>query len=179
MKSHLLSARGRKTLLGLTALAATAAAVFGLTRNSSTQEKPRRLPPIVSQVKSVEVVSARVVNEGGPFEHIQIEVRNTTDRDIISLGVESGDSKDSAAIHKNGFSAEPPQVVLPAHGTMTIEYPWTSVMKGHPLRVAAVIYADNEEEGDELALGSMRRSREQARAKAAEKKAAEEKGARP
>ena len=165
MKLNLPLARGQKTLLGLAALAAVAIAVFGLTRISSTQEKPRKLPPIVSQVKSVEVVSARFLNEGEPGEAIELTIKNHTDRNIVYLLVEAGDERDTVAVGANGFREEgtPPEVVLPAKGTTTIEMATNTLPAGHALRVAAVAFEDGLEEGTKAGILSVRRSRERER----------------
>ena len=151
--------------LGIICFAAVSIAAFAGSRAKFSQARQEsradaQSPKIVSRVKSLEVVSASVEDRDGPGATAVIEVRNNSDRAIIAIALEAGDGKDASGVSLNGFRREPPAVVLKPHGTVKMRMALSNVRPGFPIRIAGVLYADGTEEGDESALGTMRRQKE-------------------
>jgi hypothetical protein len=106
------------------------------------------------------VVRTKIINEGTPAVGVSVEVRNNSDKAIMSIDLVCGDG----AVTKNGLTDEEnPLVVIPAHGTTTIEMSFSEMAADAPLIVSAVTYADGTEEGDEKSLLIMHKIRERDR----------------
>ncbi|HEX8560884.1 MAG TPA: hypothetical protein VF668_22510 [Pyrinomonadaceae bacterium] len=132
---------------------------------SLTRQEPKgnpRLPRVISQVKSLEVVSVAIEGQDESKALVSIEVRNNSDKAIIAVAVESGKGEDVSGVSLNGFKAadEPPAIVLKPHDAVKVRMPLRNVHPGLPVRVASVMYADGSEDGDESALGALRRQKE-------------------
>jgi len=156
-------------ILGLGVICFTAVSVMAFAGSgagsSSAGQEPKgspKLPTVISQVKSLEVVSTAIEGQDESKALVSIEVRNNSDKAIIALAVESGKGEDVSGVSLYGFKAadEPQAIVLKPHGTVKVRMPFRNVHPGSPIRAASVMYADGSEEGDESALGALRRQRE-------------------
>jgi hypothetical protein len=127
------------------------------------QETKPEVPKVISKVKDLEVISQTIdyADETSPV--VVIEIRNNSDLPVIAISVESGDEKDASAISTVGLQTgdEPAHVVLAPHGIITMRMPVGSILPGKPFKIAAVIYADETEDGEKIARESLRRQREQ------------------
>jgi hypothetical protein len=149
--------------LGITCFAAVSIMAFaasGIRLGGAPQE--RRLPVIISQVNSLEVVSAALEGQDESTTVVSIEIKNNSDKAVIAIAVESGKGDEVSGVSLYGFKAanEPSAVVMKPHGTLKVRMPLRSVRPGQPIRIASVMYADGGEEGDESGLGALRRQKE-------------------
>jgi hypothetical protein len=149
----------------ITALVVAADGVFSARRQqpSLPQEQPRvtSMPPVFSKVKKLEVVRTWIVDAGTPAMRAAVEVRNNSDKAVMAVDLVSGEG----GVTRNGLTDEEhPIVVIPPHGTTTLEMTFASMTFGAPLVVAAVTYADGTEEGDAASLKAMHQVRAHGRA---------------
>jgi hypothetical protein len=133
-------------------------AFAGFTKTRQTQRKRvTTLPPTYSKVKSIQVVGAKVINEGTLAAGVAVEVKNNSDQAVMAIDLVCGEG----AVTKNGLTDEEnPIVVIPAFGNTTIEMSFSEMTPEAPLVVNAVTYADGSEEGDEKSLRAMHKARE-------------------
>jgi hypothetical protein len=159
----------------LTILAACLLCVFVLgvvgiammQRRAQEQEIPR----VISKVKSLEVMSVKIVRDGDPTTALAIEIRNKSEKPVIAFSVESGDDKDASGIDINGMTSdEPPTTVIEPYGTRTVELPMGDVHPGKIVKVAGAIYADQSEDGDELSLRSIHQHQKRDKAETLKRK---------
>ncbi len=144
-------------------------------RDAEKQQEANQVaavPKVISRVKDLEVISTAIKRQSEPSAAVAIVIRNNSDKPIIAIAIESGDEKDAAGISTDGFKNgdEPPSVILPPHGTITMEMALGSLLPGKPLKVAGVMYADETEDGEELTRKTLRGHRDKAKAKGPTKK---------
>jgi hypothetical protein len=156
-------------ILGLGIICFTAVSIMAFVgsgvrvgRTPQESKSSPKLPTIISQVKSLEVVSATLEGQDESKALVSIEIRSNSDKAIIAIAVESGKGDEVSGVSLYGFKVgdEPPAIVLKPHGTLKVRMPLRSVHPGSPVRIASVMYADGSEEGDESALGALRRQKE-------------------
>jgi len=130
----------------------------GFTKPRQTQRKlVTAVPRTYSKVNSIQVLSARVINEGTPSAGVAVEVYNTSEKAVMAIDLVCGEG----AVTKNGLTDEEnPIVVIPPFGSTTIEMSFSEMSPEAPLVVSAVTYGDGSEEGDEKSLRAMHKARE-------------------
>ena len=97
------------------------------------------LPPVISSIKGIEVVSAFIDEHG----RANITVVNKTGKGITALAISSGNftfSDDNALTQS--------ATLIPPYGSYTFEEPVSNLRARTALRVSAVLYDDETEEGD-------------------------------
>jgi len=99
------------------------------------------LPPVVSSIKGIEVVSAFIdVNRSA-----NITVVNNTGKGITALAMSYGNSMFS---DDYGLTQDNPKTLIPPYSSYTF-YEAVSNLRAHtPIRISAVLYDDGTEEGD-------------------------------
>lgn len=147
----------------------------GSTASKQQEERGRRredvkLPEIISKVRSLEIVSTEVKGTNGTATDVEIKIRNNTDKPVIAIVVEVGDKKDASGITVNGFNEGdvPPKVVLEPYGTVSVDFPLGHLKHfkvGTPIRISAVMFADDTDEGEIESLKTMRGQRAHYKAK--------------
>lgn len=133
-----------------------------LSKQEPIPKIPTDIPLLFSQVKTLEIVSARIINENTPAAGVSVEVRNNSHKAVMAVDLVSGDG----AVTKNGLTDEDnPIVVIEPYGTTTLEMTFGEMTPGAPLIVSAATYADGTEEGDAKSLEAMHliRKRDKAR----------------
>ena len=116
------------------------------------QKPAREVPPVYSIVNTVTVVSVKVIDADTSVPSVSVEVRNNSDKAIMAIDLVAGEG----AVTKNGLTDEDnPIVVIPPHGTTTIEMTFSAMTPGAPLVVSAVTYEDGTDEGDEKSIRAM------------------------
>lgn len=149
-----------------------AAAVVGV-RATRHRRQQRELPPVVSKVKDIEVVSAVIREPEGDAPFVEIVLWNNSARSVIAVAVESGDEHDASGIITGDFRGddEPPNVIIEPYGSKTMTMLVSNLLPGKPLKVSGAMFADGGEDGEEITLKSMRdfRNRENAAKNAAKK----------
>ena len=117
------------------------------------------LPPIVSTVKTLEIVRIKLKNAAQDAT-VEIELRNNSPKTIVSVNIESGDDRDSSGTTQTGFRGNPPKVVVLPNETFNMDFSLSNVIRGLPIRINGVFYADGSEDGEAKVLERMRRMRE-------------------
>jgi hypothetical protein len=118
------------------------------------------IPTVSSKVKTIEVLSTKLIREGTPGVGVSVEVKNNSEKPVMAIDLVCGDG----AVTKNGLTDEQnPIVVIPPYGTTTIEMSFGEMTADAPLVVSAVTYSDGTEEGDAKSLGIMHKIRERDR----------------
>lgn len=167
MKSHI---RKTRTLIVLCLVFLIAICALGVTA-IKRQQAATHLPKVISKVKNLEVVGVTIKGEGEANIAV-IEIRNESDKPIIAITIESGDADNAAGVTFNGFNDgdESPTVVLEPHSITTVDFALSNVMHGHPIKIGAVMYVDDSEEGDEISLQTLRGQKHHYKAKDSKKK---------
>jgi len=168
------------SVITLIAVSLISVGVFSAKRqqpNKQEQQQPRvtSMPPVLSQVKNLEIVRTWIEDPGTPHAGAAVEVRNNSNLAVMAIDLVSGDG----GVTTNGLTDEEhPIVVIVPHGTTKLFMNFGSMTFGAPLIVAAVTYADGSEEGDEASLKTMHRARAHDKAQIkAEKEQRSKKGA--
>lgn len=133
--------------------------------NSKEEPQATQLPPIISKIKTLEVVNARIINPGTRDALVLIDVKNNSPRPIVSVNVESGDKKDTSGTMISGFGIDPPKIIIEPFGMYTLDFPITSIIRGLPIRISGVIYANGSEDGEPRSRENMRKTNENERIK--------------
>jgi len=99
------------------------------------------LPPVISSIKGIEVVSAFIDGNGSA----NITVVNKTGKGIAALAFSYGTSMFS---DDYGLTQDNPKTLIPPYSSYTF-YKSISNLRVHtPIRASAVLYDDGTEEGD-------------------------------
>ena len=99
------------------------------------------LPPVISSIKGIEVVSAFIDGNGSA----NITVVNKTGKGIAALAFSYGTSMFS---DDYGLTQDNPKTLIPPYSSYTF-YEAASNLRAHtPVRASAVLYDDGTEEGD-------------------------------
>lgn len=136
--------------------------------NSEKQQDPKQVfvaPKVISKIKDLEVINTTIKRQGEPSAAIAIEIRNNSEKPIVAVAVESGDEKDASGTSANGFRAEgeTPSIILPPHGTITMEIAISNLIADKPLKIAGVLYADETEDGEGPAIKTLRGQKDKAK----------------
>jgi hypothetical protein len=117
-------------------------AIYG---TSGPQKQAERvtdtLPPVISSIKGIEVVSAFIDEHGTA----NITVVNKTGKGIIGLAMSSGNFTFS---DDYGLTQDNPKTLIPPYSSYTFYEPVSNLRAHTPIRVSAVLYDDETEEGD-------------------------------
>lgn len=150
------------SLITLVAIASLLTVATPNPRNSEKQQEESKqtvvTPKVISKIKDLEVINTTIKRQGELSAAIAIEIRNNSEKPIIAIAIESGDEKDASGTSTDGFKGEgeTPSIILAPHGTITMEIATSNLLTGKPLKVAAVIYADNTVDGEEPAIKTLR-----------------------
>ena len=98
------------------------------------------LPPVISSIKGIEVVSAFIDEHG----RANITVVNKTGKGITALGFSFGNAtfSDDNALTKSA-------TLIPPYGSYTFYEPVSNLRAHTPIRASAVLFDDGTEEGDD------------------------------
>ncbi len=99
------------------------------------------LPPVISSIKGIEVVSAFIDGNGSA----NITVVNKTGKGIIALAMSHGNSMFS---DDYGLTQDNPKTLIPPYSSYTFYEPVSNLRAHTQIRVSAVLYDDGTEEGD-------------------------------
>jgi hypothetical protein len=99
------------------------------------------LPPVISSIKGIEVVSAFIDGNGSA----NITVVNKTGKGIMTLAFSYGNSMFS---DDYGLTQDNPKTLIPPYSSYTFYEPVSNLRAHTPIRASAVLYDDGTEEGD-------------------------------
>lgn len=127
------------------------------------------LPLIISQVTGIEVVKATLKDEGTAHPFAVLELKNKSDKPVIAVTVEIGEPEEADGVTTNGFKdgGESPSIIMEPNASVTVLLSLNNAKPGEPIRVSAVVYVDNSEEGEKTALETVHAQREHYRSKKA------------
>jgi hypothetical protein len=151
-------------VIGVFGLATVAKPGFGqtLTAPRAKVQKPSppkvtdTLPPVVSKIADITVLSAKIENQGKEDASVAIELRNETSKAVTGVTLTFGE----VSIGKDGgIFSDVPSTMIEPHGTLTIRFAVSNLEKDVPIYVAAVVYADGSEKGEDVVLELMHQQR--------------------
>jgi hypothetical protein len=125
------------------------------------------LPPVVSKVDDLTVLSAKIENQGKEDAGVAIEIRNETKKAVTAVTLTFGEVSIG---EDGGIFSDVPSIIIEPQGTLTIRFPLSNLEKDVPVYVAGVIYADNSEKGDDVVLELMHQQRNSEKLKRDSKK---------
>ncbi len=141
------------------------AVVFSAKRHQpNRQQQSKRvieLPAVVSHVPKLEIENIRVKDPGTSDATAVIEIRNNADSAVMAVEISTKNGGDSAAVNEDGLDdADNPKVVIPPHGTTTLEMTFGEMIADAPIVVSAAVFSDGSEQGEKWSLDAMRGVRE-------------------
>lgn len=120
-----------------------------------------KLPPIEHKVAGVRIVKAILEKPGTPDARVVLKFRNYTDVAVTDFTITAGDISVGP---DGGLDNDVPETVLEPRGTRTLELPASNFEKDAPIVLAAVVYADGNEEGEDIVLEMIHNRRADAKA---------------
>ena len=145
------------------AVLSASAVIVAASKPASQRATEDALPPVISQVKGIEVLSVAGKREG-ERKVVVIELRNNSGKAVTTIAIESAtaDNKEASGITSSSPNDnEGWEAIIEPYGTTTKEFPLSYVKPGQPVQVVGAVYADGTEEGDDYTRESMRRSRDE------------------
>lgn len=141
-------------------------AVISLRTDVKGQRKAPELPPLISKVASLEIVTSRMEDEGRAGT-VVLELRNNSDKSIIAMDFEAGNKRDSSGVVISGiYDGDVKPMVLAKPGETFVEtIALTNFLQGFPLNVSAVMYEDGTTEGEKASVNRLQRSAKERRTK--------------
>jgi hypothetical protein len=149
----------------LLAASTISVAVFSAKRQQPSKQKQQKrvmeLPPIVSHVPRLAIASITVRDAGTTDPRAVIEIRNNSDLAVMAVEISTKNGGDSGAVNADGLDdPDNPKVVIPPHGTTTLEMSFSEMIVDAPLVLSAAVFADGSEDGDKWSFDAMRAVRE-------------------
>lgn len=118
-------------------------------------------PRMMSKVKDLEIINARIVRAGSDAPGVTFEIRNNSHRAVMAVDIMCGD----AGMSKDGLGDEEhPTVVIEPYGTLTVEMN-DEMSPGLPIVLSGATFEDGIEEGSDISLKAIHRGREHERAR--------------
>ena len=116
------------------------------------------LPPVVSSIKGIDVIYAFIDDKG----LANITLINKTGKPIVGLSLSAGNLTFS---DDNGIGQDNPKILIAPNDSYTFQESVANLKGNETIRVSAVFYADNSEEGDEAVRKNIHEERERQRQK--------------
>ncbi|HYG83056.1 MAG TPA: hypothetical protein VD861_21850 [Pyrinomonadaceae bacterium] len=160
---------------------------LALTKSSKNSPPPKvsqeqqqfatTMPLIISQVKDMEVVEAKLKNPGTKDVIAVLNIKNKSNKSVVAVSVETGEPEEAYGVTVNGFKEgdEPPEAVIEPHGTITVELRLDNAKPGDPIRVSGAVFGDESEDGEKTALETIRAQRKHTKSQKAPKSSPAEK----
>ncbi len=134
-----------------------AASVVRITavKRSAGQQHPQieyvtdTLPPIVNKTGKLKIVKATLENPGTPEARVVLKIRNKSNVAVTAFTITNGDFSVGP---DGGISVDEPVTVIEPHETTTFDISAGSFERDVPIILAAVLYADGTEEGQDIVL---------------------------
>ena len=120
------------------------------------------LPPIVHKVRKLRIVKATIENPGTPQATVVLKFRNNSDVAVTAFTITNGDL---SVGQDGGISVDEPVTVIEPHGTTTFDIPVGNFERDVPIILAAVLYADGTQEGQDIVLEMIHEQRATEKAK--------------
>jgi len=116
-------------------------------------------PLVISQVQGLQITEVRLVNQGTAWAAIEIDVTNNRDSAVMSIDFIAKNKGSSGGIAMDGLLEEHnPRIIIPPHSLKTFTWHLGEII-GEPAFLAAAIFADGKEEGDQSSLDGLRNRR--------------------
>lgn len=163
---------GKRLLAAAGALLLAALCVSGIAVARRLPQKKMHLPKEYrSEVKDLEVESAKVEGEGTADPVLVVVLRNKSALAVTSFTVSIGDlhiGKDG------GLTVDEPLAVIAPQGTATVKIFLSNFINDEPLVISEAFYADGTEDGREEIRRWTREDRARRKAERAAKKGEQE-----
>jgi hypothetical protein len=118
-------------------------------------------PRVMSKVKDLEIINARIVRAGTDAPGVTFEIRNNSNRAVMAVDIMCGE----AGITKDGLGDEEhPTVIIEPYGTLAAEMN-DELSPGLPIVLSGATFEDGTEEGSETSLKAIQRGRKHERAR--------------
>lgn len=139
--------------------------VFSAKRPEPKQQHPKdwltSIPRVISKVKDLEIINARIVRAGTDAPGVAFEIRNNSNRAVMAVDITCGE----AGISKDRLEdEEKPIVIIEPYGRLAAEMN-DELSPGFPIVLSGAIYEDGKEEGTESSLKAIHRGRAHERAR--------------
>jgi hypothetical protein len=126
---------------------------------SESKGRLTSIPRVMSKVRDLEIVNARIVRADTEAPGVGFEIRNNSDRAVMAVDIMCG----GAGMSKDGLADEEhPTVVIEPYGTLAVEMN-DEVTPGLPIVLSGAAFADGKEEGTETSLKAIHRGRKHER----------------
>jgi hypothetical protein len=131
-------------------------------RQPKTQQVTDLLPAILQKVRDVQISKARIADQGTPRARAIFELTNRSGKAVTSFTLTFG----GVSVGRDGgIDTDVPATVIEPYGTTTIEIPVSNLDRANPVILAAVLYGDGTEDGQDIVLELVHNQRAEAKAK--------------
>ena len=176
----------RLLIIGTLIILSTVVAAGVYTRASKSQKKQTRdnyphtykptsvtvAPEVKSSIKGLEITEVNLINQGTPAASIAIDVTNQRDEAVMALDFISCKGGDRGGIAMDGLLEEGnPHVIIPPHSLQTFNWGVGGIFEGTTVYLAAAVFSDGKEEGDQHSLTGIKLGRQQYQQQRREEKA--------
>jgi len=174
--------QSNRRVLALSVLLSMASVVGAVVYSRSFQQErkvPRpalvkEAPTVVSNIKGLQIIEVRLVNQGTAQAAIEVDVTNNRDSAVMGLDFIWRHKQDSGGIAIDGLlENDNPRVVIPPHTLKTFDLFLGEIPQNETVFLGSAIFSDGKEEGDQRSLEGIRKVRIQHQLK---KKAQKENG---
>ena len=121
--------------------------------------KVKSAPPVVSNIKGLEISQVTLIDEGTRFAALEINVTNNRDEAVMAMDFSAGPMGDQSGLTIDGLAMDTPIVTIPPHTLKTFTWHLSEIMEGETVVLGAAVFADGKEEGDKFILHGMEISR--------------------
>jgi hypothetical protein len=137
--------------------------VFSAKKQNPKAQRPKdwltTTPAVMSKVKDLEIVNARVVRAGSDMPGVAFEILNKSHRAVMAVDIMCGES----GMLKDGLGDEEhPTVVIEPGGMLEVEMN-DELSPGLPIVLSGATFEDGTEEGTETSLKAIHRARKHER----------------
>lgn len=167
----------RLLILGTILVLSTVVAAGVYTRASKSQKKQTTdinyphtyeptsvtvAPEVKSNIRGLEITGVTLINQGTMAASIAIDVTNQRDEAVMALDFISCKGGDRGGIAMDGLLDDGnPHVLIPPHSLRTFYWGVGEILEGTTGFLAAAVFSDGKEEGDQTSLTGIRLGRQQ------------------
>jgi hypothetical protein len=117
------------------------------------------VPKVISGVKGLEITSVSLINEGTSEAALNIDVTNKRDDAVMALDFIAGGTTYSGLRIDGLLQEGDPLVIIAPHSLKTFTWSLGGIMEGEAITLAAAVFSDGKEEGNELFLEGIKKAR--------------------
>jgi hypothetical protein len=121
--------------------------------------KVTNVPKVISGVNGLEITSVSLISEGTPEAALNIDVTNKRDDAVMALDFIAGGTTYSGLRIDGLLQEDNPLVIIAPHSLKTFTWSLGGIIEGEAITLAAAVFSDGKEEGNQLFLEGIKKAR--------------------